>query len=77
VRESIAASADPVNQQVFAYIDLVGRIASQTQPLEPAGQIEIEAVSKRINEELAFGKLSPEEAAARFRKEATDILSKS
>lgn len=76
VRESLSANMDDVNQKVFAYIDEVGQIASQKQPLEPAGQIEIEDATDRIAEELAFGLLTPGEAAAKFREEATDILSK-
>lgn len=76
VRDHLSQGADPLVKETYDYIDLVGKIASQKQPVEPTGQMEIEDISKRVNEELAFGKTTPDEAAAKFRKEATAILEK-
>ncbi len=75
VREHLASnSTDPAVKAAYAYLDLVGKIASTTQPVEPDGQLEIEDISKRINEELAFGRITPDDAAAKFRKEVEEVL---
>lgn len=77
VREHLAEnSADPAVKAAYDYLDLIGEIASTTQPVEPEGQLEIEDISKRINEELAFGQLEPDAAAARFRSEVEEVLSR-
>lgn len=74
VREHLASQADDVVAATYDYLDVIGEIASHTQPGEPSGQIELEDASKRINEELAFGRISSEEAAAEFRSEAEQIM---
>lgn len=77
VREHLAEnSTDPAVKAAYEYLDLIGEIASTTQPVEPEGQLEIEDISKRINEELAFGKIEPEAAAARFRSEVEEVLNR-
>lgn len=70
VREHLASKADDVVAETYEYMDKIGEIASHQMPAEPSGQIELEDACKRINEELAFGRISPEEAAAEFRSEA-------
>ena len=74
VREHLASKADDVVAETYEYMDKIGEIASHQMPAEPSGQIELEDACKRINEELAFGRISPEEAAAEFRSEAESIL---
>ena len=76
VRENLSENADPVTKKVFDFIDLTGEIASHTEPLQPAGHIEIENMCRRVCEELAFDQITPEEAAAKFRSEANAIFDK-
>lgn len=74
VRETLMEGASDTTKAIFDYVDLIGEIASHPAPVEANGQIEIEDMTKRIGEELAFGQIEPAAAAERFYKEATEII---
>jgi len=75
VRNALKPSLEPEVKQTFDFMDLVGRVASRPPYLEPIGQIEIgDLLNKTLVEPLGYGKMTPKEAAARFRQEATAVL---
>lgn len=76
VRDSIKTMVDPVAQQVFDYIKLVGDNSSPIDPPDPVGTGEVLKLFKTIDQEVLFGKTSPEDAAANFIKQANEILAK-
>lgn len=76
VRESLTENLDEVTAMTYDFIDLVGEIASNPPPLEPAAQTELEDIRKTIDEEVMFGLITPEEAAARFREEANEAFAR-
>ena len=77
VRKMIAAGADPITTKTYEFIDVVGQIASNPPPLEPAAQMEIEDILDQLDEKVMFGMLAPEEAAAQYRAEVEDALARS
>ena len=77
VRDTLKAMVDPVNRQVFDYISLVGnKNASAIDPADPNGAGEILALLRTVAQEVMYQKTSPENAAAKFMKDANAILAK-
>ncbi|MCL6557319.1 MAG: ABC transporter substrate-binding protein [Firmicutes bacterium] len=77
VRDALKEMLDPVNKQVFDYIDLVGnKNASPIDPPDPPNAGEVLKLFRTITQEVLYGAITPKEAAARFIKEANEILAK-
>ncbi len=76
VRDSVKTMVDPVAQQVFDFIKLVGDNSSPIDPPDPVGTGEVLKLFKTIDQEVLFGKTSPEDAASKFIKQANEILAK-
>ncbi len=76
VREALAANLDASTKATYDFISLVGALASNPPPLEPAAQTELEDIRKQIDEEVMFGLITPEEGAAKFRTEAEDAFAR-
>lgn len=76
VRDHLKPSLGPAALEMFEYVELVENYSSDIYPPEPVGAAEVSALSDRIAEELNYGKITPEEAAKKFRTEGTAILEK-
>jgi multiple sugar transport system substrate-binding protein len=77
VRGVLSKMVDPVNKQVFDYIGLVSKKnASPIDPADPVAAGEVLKLFRNIDQEVLYGATSPKDAAAKFRKQANDILAK-
>jgi multiple sugar transport system substrate-binding protein len=77
VRNALKKLVDPVNRQVFEFIELVGdNNASPIDPADPPGAGEVLNVFKTIDQEVLYGAISAKDAAAKFMKQANEILAK-
>lgn len=77
VREAIKADVSPVNQDVFAFIDLVGKgNASPIDPPDPAASGEVLKMFRDNTLAILVGKMSSKEGAAEIMKQANAILAK-
>jgi multiple sugar transport system substrate-binding protein len=56
VRDSLKTMVDPINKQIFEYIDLVGnKNSSPIDPADPAGAGEVLKAFRTIDQEVLFG----------------------
>jgi multiple sugar transport system substrate-binding protein len=77
VRDSLKTMVDPINKQIFEYIDLVGnKNSSPIDPADPAGAGEVLKAFRTIDQEVLFGTTSPKDGAEKFIKQANEILAK-
>lgn len=64
------------NKKQFDYMDTVFKNNSPLDPPEPIGHSEITNILKNLHQEILYERISLEEAAKTFRKEAEAILAK-
>lgn len=77
VRNALKELVDPVNKQVFEYIELVGKNnASPIDPADPPGAGEVLKVFRTIDQEVLYGAVSAKDGAAKFMKQANEILAR-
>jgi multiple sugar transport system substrate-binding protein len=75
VREAIEGVVPPIQQKVFQYISEVEGVAAPIDPPDPAVHAKILAdVYNPLIDQLLYGEISAEEAAAQFREQATAVL---
>lgn len=60
----------------FDFMNKVGSVASKDQPIEPLAELEVEDILRKLGEQVLYGKITPEAAAAKFRAEATKVLAR-
>lgn len=75
VKESLKPLLTEQQAQVFDYISWAQEHSSPLDPVSPVGAGEVIALLDDITEELFFGEVTIEEAAAEFKTEANKILS--
>jgi len=66
VREAILGDLPPADQQVAAFIEEIGADVVDSPPVPPQGAGDVTDILIRINTEVLFGNLSPDDAAAQF-----------
>lgn len=76
VRNALKEMVTPVNKQIFDFIDLAGKYSSPIDPADPPGAGEVLNLFRTIDQEVLYGAISQESAAARFIKEANQILAR-
>lgn len=76
VREALKPTLDDTAKLVFDYVDAVSKVASPIDPPDPAAWSEVQALLDNLQQQMLFGKMTPEEAAKSFRTQANAILSK-
>lgn len=74
VREHVADSLNPSEQQAVAFIEEVSESIVDSPPPPPAGTGEVLTLFSQINEEVLFGQTTPQDAAERFIREANAII---
>jgi multiple sugar transport system substrate-binding protein len=75
VRDTLKSSLPDAQKQMFDYVDLVIENSSPIGPPQPAGHAEIDKLLKTLEEQICYEQITPAAAAAKFREEATKILS--
>lgn len=75
VRESMYPTLDEVGQGMFDYMDEVAKYSREV-PYEAPGAGTVMQAFDRAYEALAYGQMTPEQAAQSFREEANEILSR-
>ncbi|ADN01771.1 ABC transporter substrate-binding protein [Spirochaeta thermophila] len=77
VRDALKAIVDPVNRQVFEYIELVGKgHNSPIDPPDPPGAGEVVKLFRTITQEVLYGVTDPKTAAKKFMDQANEILAR-
>ncbi|MDP4098305.1 sugar ABC transporter substrate-binding protein [Paenibacillus sp. P96] len=75
IKEAIAPELSEPTQQVFDYVAAMEPKASPMSPPPPVGSPEVIATLTDYVEQINFGQMTPEDAAAQFRADANSILS--
>ena len=73
VRAALANDLDGIQAKVFDYIDTVSNMSSPADKPHPAFS-ELASTLTDFEQQVRYGRLSPEEAAAAFREEAEGIF---
>lgn len=78
IRDHMVSSGKMTQPQkdMFQYVDDATKLCGETPPPDPAGISEVNKVFKDIGYSAFYGKATPEEAAANFRKQANEILAR-
>lgn len=76
VRNTLKEMVSPVNKQIFEFIDLAGQYSSPIDPADPPGAGEVLKLFRTIDQEVLYGAISPENAAAKFIRQADEILAR-
>jgi multiple sugar transport system substrate-binding protein len=75
LRDALRADADEAEQAVFDYIEFLADKVGELPPAYPLGAGEVNNdILTRVNQEIAFGELTPAEGAAIFMEEAHRAL---
>ncbi|OXM86919.1 ABC transporter substrate-binding protein [Paenibacillus rigui] len=76
VKEALKPSLTPAEAKVFDYVAWAEQNSSPMDPPNPVGSVEVEKLLKDLSEQILYKKISVEDAAAKFRKDANAILAK-
>lgn len=76
IKEELKPLLSEAQVQVFDYVAWAETNSSPMDPVDPIGSAEVFASLKSLTEAMNYGQITAEEAAAKFRKEATAVLSK-
>lgn len=75
IKEAVASELNEPTKQVFDFVAEMEPKASSMSPPPPVGSPEVIATLADYVEQVNFGQMTPEDAAAKFRSEANSILS--
>ncbi|PZE19508.1 ABC transporter substrate-binding protein [Paenibacillus xerothermodurans] len=76
VQEALKPILSPEEKKVFEYVAWAETNSSPNDPPNPVGSVEVQNVLKDLCEQMLYKKISVEDAAAKFRKEANAILAR-
>ena len=76
VQEGIMDTLGDEQKDMFKYIQMAAKYTSPIDPPQPAGHAEVVALQTSIEQQILFGRITPEAAAEKFIKEANAILAK-
>ncbi len=78
IRDHMVSAGKMTQQQkdMFQYVDDAAKLVGETPRPDPAGMSEVNKVFKDVGYSAFYGKATPEEAAANFRKQANEILAR-
>ncbi|MBW5447649.1 extracellular solute-binding protein [Cohnella sp. CFH 77786] len=74
VKEALGPMLTDKEKQVFDYIAWVEKNSSPLDPPNPAGAPQVKQILRDLTEQMLYKKISVEEAAAKFRKGANEVL---
>lgn len=73
---SNSGKMSPWQQDMFAYVDMAAKMAGETPAPDPTGMSEVNKVFADACNAAFYDQMSPEDAAASFRKKADEILTR-
>lgn len=76
VKEALKPTLKPEEAKVFDYVAWAEGNSSPMDPPNPIGSTEVEKLLKDLSEQILYKKMSVQDAAAKFRKDANAILAK-
>jgi multiple sugar transport system substrate-binding protein len=76
VKEALKPILSPNEVKIFDYVAWADQNSSPGDPPNPIGAVEIEKLLRDTSEQILYKKISVEDAAVKFRKEANAILAK-
>lgn len=76
VREALKPTLDDTTKVVFDYVDAIGKVATPIDPPNPDAFSQIQAAMDNLEQQMLYGKMSVDDAAKEFRKQANDLLAK-
>ncbi|CAN7413119.1 extracellular solute-binding protein [Paenibacillus sp. LjRoot153] len=76
VKEALMPLLTPEQKKVFEYVAWAEKNASPMDPPNPIGSVEVEKLLKDTAEQIMYKKITVQEGAAKFRKDANAILAK-
>lgn len=76
VTEGLLPLLNPSQKELFDYVDRVAGNSRPMDPPDPTGATEVIGAMSSISEQIYFDKITVEEGAKEFRKQATDILNR-
>ncbi|TVY08624.1 ABC transporter substrate-binding protein [Paenibacillus cremeus] len=76
MKDALKPTLSPEDAKVFDYIAWAEANSSPIDPPNPIGSTEVEKLLKDLSEQILYKKISVEDAAAKFRKDANAILAK-
>jgi multiple sugar transport system substrate-binding protein len=74
IRKVVLADADDMGKKVVDFISYVSSHVGPLPPTPPQGAGEVEALLRRINEQVGFARMTPSEGAKQFVGEAKAVL---
>jgi multiple sugar transport system substrate-binding protein len=74
VREEVAGELPETDQQSMDFMAQIEGDLADPPPLPPVGAGEVQEILQRLNDEVVFGRLTAEEAAAQFMSEASSAI---
>lgn len=74
VREAVQDSFTPVDQQASQFLEDLGPVIVDSLATPPVGSGEVVNIIKRINEQVLFGQITPDEAAEQFMSEVESAI---
>ncbi|MCR8634173.1 MULTISPECIES: ABC transporter substrate-binding protein [Paenibacillus] len=76
VKEALKPTLKPEEAKVFDYVAWAESNSSPSDPPNPVGSVEVEKLLKDLSEQILYKKITVEDAAVKFRKDANAILAK-
>ena len=76
IRKVMETKLTAAQKVMFDYISLVEKNSSMLPPADPPYAAEVAQILTSITEEILYDKIKPDEGAAKFRKQANEILAK-
>lgn len=76
VQEAIKPLLRPEERKVVDYVAWAGQRTTSDNPIDPVGAVEVNKVLTDLSQQILYNKISPADAAVKFRKDSTAILAK-
>lgn len=74
IAQALLADANPAEKKMIDYLAIVAENVSPLPPAPPKGAGEIDKMNTRLYNQLAFGRMTPGDAATQFMRDAQSIL---
>ncbi|WP_420914407.1 ABC transporter substrate-binding protein [Bacillus sonorensis] len=72
--EAVKSELNEAEKKIFEYVERASQYAGEADPPEPVGSAEVIKLLKDTSDQILYKKITPEQGAERFRKEADAIL---
>lgn len=76
VQDAIKPLLTPEEQKVVDYVAWAGKNTTSDNPIDPLGAVEVTKLLTDLSQQIVYKKITPEDAAVKFRKDSNAILAK-